>query len=142
MVLGVDPEDGHGGNVVILRHLLRELQRRQRLQQREERAAEEPRLLARDDGDGAAVGEQPSGLARARRRLTAFLLGGDDGRNLGAPAIVRLRPGDGVGPRGAVGRIAGKKWRDGAEVVRVVRRQPANPRKPPHIHRDPDCRAV
>ena len=88
------------------------------------------------------VGEQSRRLARARRRLTSLLLAGDDRGNLVAAAIVRLRPRNRVGPRGAVGRVAGKKRRDRAEVVRVVGRQPANPWKPPHVHRDPDRRAV
>ena len=36
----------------------------------------------------------------------------------------------------AIGRIARKKRRDGAEIVRVVRREPANPRKPADVDRD------
>jgi hypothetical protein len=142
VILGVDPEDGDGGDLVIARDLLRKLHRRQRFQQREERSAKQPGLLSGDDGDRAGIGEEPSGLARARRRLTSFLLAGDDGGNLGAASIVRLGPGNRLGPGGAVRRVAGKKRRDRAEVVCVVRRQPANPWKPPHIHREPDSRAV
>ena len=59
---------------MIARDLLGELERGQRLEQREQRTAEEPGLLAGDDGDRAAVGEQPRRLARARRRAAALLL--------------------------------------------------------------------
>ncbi len=123
MILGVNPEDGDGGNAVIARHLLRELDRRHRFEQGEQRAAEETGLLTADDGDGPAIGQQTAGLARLRRRLAAFLLAGNHGGDLVAAAVVGLRACDRIGPRGAVGRIAGEKRRDGAEIVRVVRRQ-------------------
>ena len=109
VILGVDPEDGDRRHVVIARHLLGELERGQRLQQREQRAAEQPGLLAGDDRDGARVGEQPRRFARARRRLPPLLLAGDDGGDLVAPAIVRLRAGDRVGPGGAVRRDRRKR---------------------------------
>ena len=76
VILGVDPEDRNGGYVVIARHLIGQLDRGQRLEQREERTAEEPGLLSGDDGDRARVGEQPRGVAGLRRRAATLLLPG------------------------------------------------------------------
>jgi hypothetical protein len=92
-------------------------------------------LLPGDDGDGAAIGEQRTSLARLRRRLTALLLSGDDPRDVFAAAIVALRAGNRVGPRRAVGRVAGEKRRDRRKVVRVVGREPADPREAPDVDR-------
>ena len=137
VILGVDPEDRDRRHLVVARDLLGELERRERLEQREQRAAEEARLLAGDDGDGAAVGEQARRLARARRApvaapaelaMTAAISV--------AAAIVRLRARDRVRPRGAIGRIAGKKRRDRSEVVGVVGGEPPDPRKAPNVDRD------
>src|SRR6185295_17158163 len=102
----------------------------------------EARLLARDDRDRPPIDEQPGGLARARRRLAALLLARDDRGDLVAPAIVRLRACDRVRPRGAVGGIAGKERRDRSEVVGVIRREPADPRKAADIDRDAHGRSI
>ena len=50
-----------------------DLERRERLQQHEQGAAEEARLLAGDDRDGGRVAEA-AGLVRGRRRLPRLLL--------------------------------------------------------------------
>jgi hypothetical protein len=142
VILRVDPEHGDGRYLVIARHLLGELDRGQRLEQREERSAEEPGLLAGDDRDGFAIGEQPAGLARPRLRAAALLLARDDRGDLVAAPIVRLRPRDRVGPRAAVGGIARKKRRDCSEVVGVVGGEPANPGKPPDVDRNTHGRPV
>ena len=125
VVLRVDPEDRDGRHVVVARHLFGELEGGQRLEEREERAAEEPGLLAGDDRDRLAVGQQSAGFARARRRSAPFLLPGDDGGDVVAAAIVRLGPRDRVGPRAAVRRIAGKERRDGSKSRTRSRRRAA-----------------
>src|SRR5207249_9250279 len=129
VVLGIDPEDGRSGDAVIARYLVGELDRGQGLEQREQRTAEEPGLLTSDNRDGARIGEGSARFTRARRRLTLRLLGRNDRGDLVPPAGVRLRARDRVGPRRAIGRITRKKRRDGAEVVRVVSGEPANPGK-------------
>ena len=68
MVLGVDPEDGDDRHVMVAGHEVGELQRGERLEQREQRAAKQSRLLAGDDGDGAGIGELPRGLDGPGRR--------------------------------------------------------------------------
>ena len=142
VVFGVDPEHRDRRHLVVARHLLGELDRGQRLEQREQRAAEQPGLLAGDDGDRLAVGEQRAGLARARRRAAPLLLSGDDRGDFVAVPVVRLGPRDRVGPRGAVRRIAGKKRRYGSEIVRVVGREAADPGKPPDVDRNTHGRPV
>ena len=108
VILGVDPEHGDGRHAVIARHLFGQLQRGQRLEQREERTAEKPGLLAGDDGDGAAVGELPGGLARARRRAAALLLGAGLRRSRRADACAPASAGS-RRPRRPFGRVAGEK---------------------------------
>ena len=115
VILGVNPEDGDGGDVVIARHLLGKLERGERLEEREQRSAEESRLLTGENGDRSLIGEQPRRFAGARRRLTPLLLSGDDGGDVVAAAVVRLRSRDRVRPRRPIGRIAGEERRDGAE---------------------------
>ena len=90
----------------------------------------------------AWLGEGSARFTRARRRLTLRLLGRNDRGDLVPPAGVRLRARDRVGPRRAIGRITRKKRRDGAEVVRVVSGEPANPGKPPDVDRNPHGRPV
>ena len=96
VIFRFDPEDGDGRNVVLARDLLGQLDRRERLQQREQRAAEEPRLLAGDDRDGAGVRQAggrrrsraaaPDGAAVARRSPRRSRAAGAD-----APASARSR---------------------------------------------------
>ena len=69
VIFGVDPEHGDGRHVVFALDLLGQLERRQGLEQREERSAKQPRLLAGDDGDRARVGEQPRPLRPRGRRV-------------------------------------------------------------------------
>jgi len=123
VIFRIDPEDRDRRDPVIARHLLGELQRSERLQHREQRPAEQPRLLTGDDRDRARLGEQPRRLARARRRLTPVLLRGDHARDRVAAAILRLRPRNRVGPRAAIGGIAREERsdrREGAPRVRLL----------------------
>ena len=76
---------------MIAGHEVGELQRGERLEQREQRAAKQSGLLAGDDGDGARIGELPRGLDGPGRRLAAPLLLRDDLRDL------RVRPRDACG---------------------------------------------
>ena len=103
VILGVDPEDGDGRHAVVARHLLGELERGERLEQREQRAAEQSGLLAGDDRDRAADRRAAAPLRRARGgACRRSLLRRDDRGDLGAAAIVRLRARDRVGPGGAI----------------------------------------
>ncbi len=68
---------------MIARHLLGEPERRDRLEQREQRPAKQPGLLSRDDGDGRGVGQCLAGFDGTRRGAAEPLLRADDRRNLG-----------------------------------------------------------
>ena len=68
---------------MLLRHLRRQLHRRDRLEQREQRAAEQPGLLAGDDDARGGIGQPRRRLARRGGRAARGLLRGDDARDLG-----------------------------------------------------------
>src|SRR5581483_2391466 len=85
------------------------------------------RLLARQNRDRLVIGEQPGRVARARRGVAPGLLCANHLGDVGATAIVSLRARDRVRPGRAIGRIAGKKRRNGAKIVRVIGRQTADP---------------
>ena len=96
VVFGLDPEDRDGRHLVLPRHLVGELERRQGLEQREQRTAEETRLLSGQDRDGLRIGEPRGRLDRPGRRLPPLLLSRDDRRDLAAggadaPASARAR---------------------------------------------------
>ena len=90
---------------------LGEPDRGERLEQREQRPAEQPRLLAGDDGDRLR-----RAVARRRRSLRPARRGGVAAPARG-PAIVRpltrmpLRARDRRFPRWRIGRVAGKEFR-------------------------------
>ena len=88
---------------MIARHLLGEPDRRHRLEQREQRPAEQPGLLAGDNRDGCGVGQRLAGFDGTRRGAAEPLLRADDRRNFLAPPVVGLRAGDRLRPRGAIG---------------------------------------
>ena len=142
VIFRVDPEDGDSRDVVVARHLVGELQRRQRFEQREKGTAKESRLLAGDDGDRVAIGKAACRFTRLRRRLPPLLLSLDHTRDVGAPSLVLLGASDRVSPRRPIRRIAGKERSDGAKVVRIVRGEPANPRETPNVHRNAHGRAL
>ena len=112
VIFGVDPEDGDGRHLVVARDLLGELERGERLEQREQRSAEEPGLLAGDDGDRLAIGEQRARFAGARRRLAPLLLRGDHARDVVAAAFVA--PACGRSRRAQAPRSAGSPAKNGA----------------------------
>ena len=137
MIFRLDPEHRDGRHVVLARDLFGELDRGQRLQQREQRAAEETRLLAGDDRHGAGVRQLTARVDRARRRLAAPLLRGDHRGDRVPPARMRLRPRDRARPVLTVRRVAGEERRHGAEIVRVIGGELADPGEAPHVDRDP-----
>ena len=137
VIFRFDPEDRDGWNVVLARDLFGQLDRRERLQQREHRAAEETRLLAGDDRHGARVSQLTARFDRAWRCLSAPLLRGDHRGDLVPPARMRLRPRDRASPVLTVRRVAGEERGDGAEIVRVIGGELADPREAPHVDRHP-----
>jgi hypothetical protein len=136
VVLRIDPEDGHGGNAMIPRHLFGNFEGRERLEQCEQRTAKEARLLPGEDGDGARIAELARRLHRARRRTARRLLGADDLDQVGATVGMRLRARNGLRPGIGVAGIAGEEGGQSREVVRVVGRQRTNPREAAKIDRD------
>src|SRR5581483_2053526 len=123
VVLRLDPEDRDDPHSVIPGRLLGEPERGQRLEEREQRPAEQTRLLAREDGDGVGRGELGGGGLRRGGRAAAALLSGENRGDLRPPARVLARAGDGGSPVRGLRRIASEERRDGAEVVRVVGRE-------------------
>jgi hypothetical protein len=75
VIFGLDPEDRLGRDLHVALGPPRELERRNRLQQRVQGAAERPRLLAGQDRDRRRVGQSPHRCAGRRRRASLFLLG-------------------------------------------------------------------
>ena len=129
VILGVDPEDGHHCDAVIAFDGRGQFHRRQRLQQREERAAEQPGLLSRDDDAGRRVGEPRRVVARRGRRLARRLLSGDQAGQCLRLATRGLRSANRVGPCRGVGGVAGEEGRDLLVRERVVGRQAPDPRE-------------
>jgi len=119
VVFRVDPEDGDRGHAELFGGALRELQRADRLQQREQRSAKDARLLPGRDRDRASIGESRRRRARFRRRAAALLLRRDDRGDLLRVAPERLRSTERVGPRVARRRVARVQGCDRIEVVRV-----------------------
>ena len=69
VILSVNPEHRDHGRTVLARDLCGQLHRRQRLEQREQRATEKPRLLSGDDDDSPWIGEPLGGRSRCGGRL-------------------------------------------------------------------------
>ncbi len=82
VILGGDPEDRHDRRAERLRRTARQLNRADRLQNRVERSAEYPGLLAGDDGDGFGLGEKSGSGLCGLGCLAASLLRGDCRRHL------------------------------------------------------------
>ena len=117
--------------------LLGQLERCERLEEREERSAEEPRLLSCDNRDCPVIRECPARLDRAWCRVASALLLPDDRGDLLPVALVRLCARNRVHPRLAIGRITREKRRDRPEVVRVVGGQAPDPWKAADVDGDP-----
>jgi hypothetical protein len=129
VILRVNPEHGHNRHAVVAFNLGRQLHRGERFEKREQRAAKEAGLLARDHHARAGIGQTRGRGARFGRRLSARLLIRDDPRQRLGAARRGLRPADRVFPRGRAGGIAREERLDLRVLVRVIRRQAANPRK-------------
>jgi len=129
VILRVDPEHGDGRHVVVAFVAARELQRGERLQQREQRTAENAGLLTCEYRDRRGIGQARGGGARAGRRVPLFLLCREDGSDPRAIARVLLCPLDGLAPRLAIHRVARVESLDLLEVVRVVAGERPNPRE-------------
>ena len=127
VILGVDPEHGHDRHAVVALDLGRELHRGEGLEQGEERAAEQPGLLAGDHHAGGGIGETGGRGTGLGRGAAPGLLIRQHGRQFGGAAGRGLRAADGIGPGGRRGRIAREERLDAREVVRVVGGQAANP---------------
>ena len=111
VVLALDPEDRHRRDAVLGRDALRQPDRRDRLEQREHRPAEQRRLLAGDDRDGVRIAQLRGRRQRLGRRAAAALLRLQNrGHRLALPRML-LRAGDRAAPRGRIGGIAGKELR-------------------------------
>jgi hypothetical protein len=106
VIFGVDPEHRDRRNVVIARDLLGQFDRRHRLQQREQRSAEQPGLLAGDDRDRASIRKQAARGDGVRRRTTSRLLAPDHVGDRIAATVVRLRSRNRIGPGGTIGWVA------------------------------------
>src|SRR5947209_2582423 len=115
MILRLDPEHRDRGNAVLFLHTLGELQRGERLVQREQRSAEETSLLTGDDGDGLFIGDERRRLARRRRSTAPLELRAENRRELRSLARMFLRARDRVGPRRRGRGVAGEKRREGRE---------------------------
>ncbi len=137
VVFGVDPEDRDGRDIVIARDLIGELQRRQRLEQREHGPAKQTGLLAGENRDRTRVRKLQPRFDRARWRGALLLLRGDDRRDLPAPTFVALRPRNRCGPRGPIGGIAAEERRDRWKIIGVIRRETTYPGKAADVDRNP-----
>ncbi len=92
VILGVHPEhrDDRGAEHGL--GTARELQRRDGLQDGEQRAAEHPGLLAGDDRHGLRIGQPPRGVGRGGGRAPAGLLSGEAPGNRRPVVLLCLDP--------------------------------------------------
>jgi hypothetical protein len=127
VILGVDPEHWHDGHAVVAAHRRGELHRSDRLEQREQRTAEEARLLSGDDDDRARIGEAGGGRARRRWRAAPFLLVREHARDLGRRTRVGVAARDRIGPGLAFGGVAREIRPHAIEREGVVGGETSNP---------------
>ncbi len=135
VILGVDPEHRHHRHAVLGRDLRRQLHRGDGLEQREQRTAEQPGLLAGNDDARGGIGQPRRRLARGGGRAASRLLGRDHARDVSRLSLMSLRSLDGVGPRSRRRGIAGEERRDPLKIKGIVRRQAPNPRECSDVHR-------
>ncbi len=140
VILGVNPEHRDDGRTVFARDLRGQLHGGQRLEQREQRPAEQTRLLPGDDDDRAGIGEPFSGGARGRGRAAPLLLGGDYSRQVArrrwhTVRATRVAPRNGLRPRIRLRGIAGEIGRDPVERECVVGGEPSNPGEAANVDR-------
>ena len=135
VIFGIDPEDRNDVGLMIVRGPAGELDGGDGFQQREERAAEGPRLLPGKNRDRSGVGEFLRGFASGGGGPAAGLLRGQEGRDSRAGASQASGPGDRVAPGLAGRRVAGVERRDLGEVKRVVAGERPDPAKTAHVDR-------
>jgi hypothetical protein len=128
---------GHGTHVVVAPDALGEADGRDRLEQREERAAEEAGLLTGDDRDGAGVGQGAGGGEGVRRGLAALELRSQDTGE--CRPLARLVAGgrDRRRPRRGLRGVAVEEPRQLPEVEHVVDRETPRPRQSPEVDGEP-----
>ena len=141
MIFRVDPENGDRGHLVLFGDPFGQFERRNRLEQGENRPAEQTRLLTGQYRHCLGIDELLGLVTCQGRRAASVLLGREHGGNLATLPGVTLRGGDGARPRRSVSGVAGKKRRDGVEVEGVICREPPDPGKAAEIHRNP-CRRI
>jgi len=135
VILRVNPEDRHHGHAVLVRHLPCQLHRRRGLQQREERSAKQPRLLAGDDDDRLRIGQAFRRGARRGRRPAPLLLCQQHTGEIGGPPRMRLPARDGLGPRPGRRRVAREERAHLVVLECVVGRKAPDPGEPANV----DC---
>ena len=107
----------------------REAEDGQRLEEREQRAAKQPCLLAGDDRDGLGIAQplrRGQGIGRCRPRA---LLRQDEVGDRVTLARMALRARNGVAPCRSVRRVTGKEVRDARMLKRVVTGEAPDPRE-------------
>jgi hypothetical protein len=110
-------------------------QRRQGLEQREHRPAQQACLLAGDDGDGLGIEQALCGLARGRWGFPPGLLPEESLDDDCTVARVRPRPRDGVPPGVRRGGVPGVERGEPLRRCRVVGCEPAGPRQQADVDR-------
>ncbi len=127
VILGVDPEHRHDGHAVVAAHRRGEFHGGDRFEQREQRSAEEPGLLAGDDDNGPRIGEPCGGGSRCRWRPAPLLLSGEHARDLGRRTGVGVAARDRLSPGLAFRGVAGEVRPHAIEREGVVGGQASNP---------------
>ena len=135
VILGIHPEHWNHIRLLLPCGVTGQLDCRDGLEQREERAAERPGLLTGEDGDRPVVGELAGGLARGRWGAPSFLLGCKKSRDLRTRSSHPARARDRLGPGLSRRRVAGIERRDLGEVEGVVSGERPDPAKTAHVDR-------
>jgi hypothetical protein len=122
VIFGIDPEHGDSRHAMLGAHLFGKTNRRDRLQQREQRPAEETSLLSGDDGDRLRIDELTCRIDGRVRRAASTLLTVKQVDDRLSFARELLRSGNRLTPCGGIGRIASKEVGDARVVEDVVSR--------------------
>jgi serine/threonine protein kinase len=133
VVLRIDPEDRHGRDVVVAGRPACQLDRRNRLEQGEERSSEGAGLLAGDDRDTVGIREKGRRCARFRGCTAPHLLRLHDCGDRAALPRMLLGAGDGRSPRLGRGRVTRIKRRDLRKIPRVIGRERPGPGELPEL---------
>jgi hypothetical protein len=115
--------------MMLVPDLLGESDGGQRLEQREQRAAEESRLLSGDHGNGVPVAQLCRGRHGLGRGAAPLLLCLQDGGDAFPIARMRLRSSDGIPPCRRLGRVPREELGEPPVLERVILRQAPDPGK-------------